>query len=283
MPAGYGPVGARLPPGERRFSPSRSERRRPGVPVSIGSYLVADSDRTTFEDVGAKTAPVHEIARRAGRRRPLQPGARLGEPLPLTQRLAESEPPAEQRVEIDAAADDVASGRLGRQVHAVLGRQDIERLRLDEGERLTPPARSPEAPLAERVSITLDADPRDRRRAPDRLAERARVREAVDRLNRAARCVPSRERQRRGSDHPAFGHLPRAGRDPRRRPGHARRSVGHHDVTVAPVGDQPRGVVGDDVQAGERAVVAGRRLDGVLSRGAPEGQRGPRSRGWRTP
>src|SRR6478672_6592892 len=110
-----------------------------------GCYAVAEDDDPAGEDVGAQAAAVDEAAQRSGRRHPLQPRARLCQPLAVARDLAHFEAPADQCVEIDAARDDVAPGVRGVQFDAVLLLERLDRLGLDQGQFLPAPARGREA------------------------------------------------------------------------------------------------------------------------------------------
>ena len=99
--------------------------------------LVAGADFAVAEDVGAQASLVDERPQRAGlsrlRGQALQVGAWLAQPLAEALDSTDHEALADERVEVDAAGDDVSAGLLRREPP---GRklQPVEHLRLDERE-----------------------------------------------------------------------------------------------------------------------------------------------------
>ena len=77
-----------------------------------------------------------EPAQGAGRRHPLEPRARLGRALSEAGHLAELEAAPDQRVQIDAARDDVAPRGPGLQLDAMFVVQRLDGLGLDQRELL---------------------------------------------------------------------------------------------------------------------------------------------------
>ena len=92
---------------------------------------VADSNRAVADHIGAQPATVHEAAENAGLGQALEVSARLAEPLAQAFDLPDHETFTDERVQVDAARDDVPASLLGREPELV------EDLRLDERQVVT--------------------------------------------------------------------------------------------------------------------------------------------------
>jgi hypothetical protein len=99
-----------------------------------------DADGATGEYIGAKAATVNQAAKDALGGEPFQVRTQFAKPPPKALRLANQEAASYQRVEIDAASDDVAP-RLRIAEAAVLIEQEVvEHLSLDEREIVALPS-----------------------------------------------------------------------------------------------------------------------------------------------
>src|SRR5262249_19035372 len=121
-----------------RTGPARPARTRRGPARPLGGlgYFVADGDDAVGEDVRVQAAPVQEALDHAGLRHRLEAGARLAQRDAFALDGTDAEALADERVQVDAAREDVAP-RLGRrQLESVLRREALERLRGDQRQRL---------------------------------------------------------------------------------------------------------------------------------------------------
>jgi hypothetical protein len=113
----------------QRVLPLRvSVRSTPAIVVSVSTtscyplerlYTVPDRDLAAVEHVGAQPAAVDEVAQDARVGEPLEVGARLAQAAADALGLADAEAPADERVEVDAAGDDVAARLGGREAELV--------------------------------------------------------------------------------------------------------------------------------------------------------------------
>ena len=109
-------TGCRPPPDRLAACLSRvpqtlPRRSRPGCAHGLVAGLdgAAGDDFSVAEDVGAKATAVDQRAEGALGGEPLQVGAGLTESLPEALDVTDLEAPADERVEVDATGDDVAS------------------------------------------------------------------------------------------------------------------------------------------------------------------------------
>src|SRR6185369_7985515 len=139
----------------RSASAVERARRRPAVRGrSVRDDAVAERDPAVAENVRAETGAVHERADDPGPREPLELGARLGQPAPDTFGRPDREAPADERVQRDAARDDVPACLHPRQVDA------LERLLFDE-RQLVPASGTAEGSPAVEVAVALETASRD--------------------------------------------------------------------------------------------------------------------------
>src|SRR4051794_21034220 len=92
----------------------RRRRRSPRLLLDMAAHGVADGDLAVGENVGAQAAAVDVRAQHARAGEPLEVRAGLAEPLPVALDRADREAPADERVEVDAARDDIAPRLLRR-------------------------------------------------------------------------------------------------------------------------------------------------------------------------
>ena len=130
---------------------------------------VAERDLAVAEDVRAETGAVDERADDPRPREPLEVGARLGQPASDAFSRPDGEAPADERVQRDAARDDVPARLLPRQVDF------LERLLLDE-RQLVPATAAAEGSPAVEVAVALEPAAGDGADGVDRDERLLRVR-----------------------------------------------------------------------------------------------------------
>ena len=121
-----------------RSGPAEGLRRRraasPGAaaPSVERDDLVADRDLAVGQDPGAQPGAVHERLEDGLADEVRQVLARLAEPRALALDAADAEPPADERVDVDPAGEDVAAALGGAQRDALDGREPVQLLRRDQ-------------------------------------------------------------------------------------------------------------------------------------------------------
>ena len=194
------------------------------------------------------------------RGQPLQVGARLTQALAEALDVADSKPPADERIEIDAAGDDVPAGLLGRELSSRKSER-VEHFGLDERQIVAAPVCARERAAALEVAVAFQAAARSGRRALDRDHCRLGLRRQHDGLDGAVpagtsllRGCPQR-RVGRSDDVAQLDGLERL-RSAERVPRNSRRCAERHrpDLTVAVARAKHR-------QPGPRPVEAGRISD----------------------
>ena len=131
------------------------------------------------EDVGAQPAAVDEVAQDARVGEALEVGARLAQAAADALGLADAEAPADERVEVDAAGDDVAARLGGREPELV------DDLALDQRQVVAVGVGVGERALVREVAVALEAAAGVGLRAVDELHRRLGGGRDRDRLDRA--------------------------------------------------------------------------------------------------
>ena len=133
-----------------------------GVGAVSGCDLVADADFAVAEYVGAQASLVDQRSQCARlsrlRGQAFEVRARLAQPLPEALDAADPELFADERVEIDAAGDDVPAGLFGREL---AGRklQRVEHLGFDKREVVPTPMHVGERSALIAVPVALQSAP----------------------------------------------------------------------------------------------------------------------------